>query len=579
MPDAAPFPTLFTIRIRISRWWLLLPVTACLLIILGCTLYLRHSYNHLKDWYLGLFPCIYRAWDWPQAFFTPAVKSVGNRYCLAAMVLAGFLLIYFLGHFIRDKTAKTWSFSLQRLDAPYMAALYLFGLAIWLYGFLSCVPAYDEVFSAVNCAGMHPFQTASYYMLPNNHIFFNVLNSILGAFIHNKLLTGRIISGLAFAALIPLLYYWLRSKTNSRPVALLFCMVMMLQFPVWGFAFQGRGYSLYLLCAWASFIFLQRYLQTGRRAPLVAHSIAVIIGFWTVPTFLFWECALAVYLLLRMLSRRRPDWPAIRAQLLAGACVFLALLPVFCFSGTAALMENRYVRADKVSVIQHWPGFRNAFWTTIQYCFSGSVEARNLSYLILFLLPLAILPFIRKSRSAGSVGYYVILWLVFCALEFYMQRFPFQRNLTAHYSLTLAALLLACHSLLYKILGERWRAGQLILTGLCCAAFVVHFARFNRDHIHNSLYFYAADTRYRTLHDAVMTLPAGSRVGVSDEGFYWEFLCQQRGLEASMCMGPSATHYIKDETETLPDYLVGRVEKIKQADEYEIYKVNRPPAQ
>ena len=40
-----------------------------------------------------------------------------------------------------------------------------------------------------------------------------------------------------------------------------------------------------------------------------------------------------------------------------------------------------------------------------------------------------------------------------------------------------------------------------------------------------------------------------------------------------MCMGPSATHYIKMDTEKLPDYLMGRVEKIKQADEYEIYIV------
>ena len=114
---------------------------------------------------------------------------------------------------------------------------------------------------------------------------------------------------------------------------------------------------------------------------------------------------------------------------------------------------------------------------------------------------------------------------------------------------------------------------QLTFTALCCAAFAVHFAQFNRQHIHDSLYFYNAETRYKTLHEAIMSLPADARVGVSDEGFYWEFLCQQRGLEASMCLGLSATHYIKMETEILPAYLTGKVEKIRQADEYEIYKI------
>ena len=165
------------------------------------------------------------------------------------------------------------------------------------------------------------------------------------------------------------------------------------------------------------------------------------------------------------------------------------------------------------------------------------------------------------------------MWAVFCALEFYMQRFPFMRNLTAHYSLTLAALLLACYSLLKLVLKERWFPVQVAGVALCCAAFAVHFVRFNRDHIHDSLYFYNADSRYRTLHDAVMTLPAGARVGVSDEGFYWEYLCQRRGLTASMCLGDAATHYIKMETENLPPYLNGRVVKIRQADEYEIYQV------
>jgi hypothetical protein len=598
MADARHYPTLFTFRSRIARSWLLLPILLCLLAIVACILYLSHSYGALRDWYLGLFPCIYKAWEWPEKFFTPMVKQAGNYYCIAGIAVAALLLLYFASQYIKNKNPLTSVFRLYRPDAGYLAVLYAFGLAIWLYGFFRACPAYDEVFSAVNCAGIHPFQTASYYMLPNNHVFFNVLNAITGAYTEDKVFSGRILSGLAFAALIPILYYWLRSKTASRPYAALFCALLMLQFPTWGFAFQGRGYSLYLLCSWASFIYLQRYIQMKSRPALLVHAIAVVIGYWTVPSFLFWHAALCIYLLINMLRWRRMDWPAIRAQAVAVAFVFLAFLPVFCFSGAAALMDNGYVKDTGDFFTNFVPNFRVAFRSAIQYCFSGFVDAHDWSYVALFFLPLALLPFIRKSRASGSVGFYVIVWVAFCIVELKIQHFPFMRNLIAHASITLAAALLACYAFIRRALWEgkrgfrsmlaflldlradrdwgKWRivqAAAIAGAGLVCIAVAVHFVRFNQDHIHDSLYFYNADSRYRTLHEAVMTLPAGARVGVSDEGFYWEYLCERRGLTASMCMGPSATHYIKMDTEILPPYLEGRVEKIRQADEYEIYRV------
>jgi hypothetical protein len=298
-----------------------------------------------------------------------------------------------------------------------------------------------------------------------------------------------------------------------------------------------------------------------------------------------------------MLRKRNIDWPAVRAQLIAVAFVFLVFLPVFCFSGAAALMDNGYVRDTGDFFTNFVPNFQVAFRSAIQYCFSGFVDAHDISYVVLFFLPLVLLPFIRKSRAAGSAGFYVIVWVAFCIVELKIQHFPFMRNLIAHASVTLAAVLLACYALIAKALWakkqefqsaltflldlrgrswDRWRAIQYTViagTGLICVLLAVHFIRFNRDHVHDSLYFYNADSRYRTLHEAVMTLPAGARVGVSDEGFYWEYLCERRGLTASMCMGPSATHYIKMDTETLPPYLEGRVEKVRQADEYEIYQV------
>jgi len=51
-------------------------------------------------------------------------------------------------------------------------------ICLWIWGNKMAMPAYDEVFSAQNAAGIHPFQCVSYYMLPNNHLLFNLLNGL-----------------------------------------------------------------------------------------------------------------------------------------------------------------------------------------------------------------------------------------------------------------------------------------------------------------------------------------------------------------------------------------------------------------
>src|SRR5688572_9825198 len=117
MPDAAHYPTLFTFRLHIRRWLLLLPILSCLLIIVGCILYLTHSYTFLRDWYLGLFPCIYKAAEWPQKFFSPTVKYSGNYYCIAGIALATILLAHFVRQYLRKQAPVSTLFRLTRPDA------------------------------------------------------------------------------------------------------------------------------------------------------------------------------------------------------------------------------------------------------------------------------------------------------------------------------------------------------------------------------------------------------------------------------------------------------------------------------
>jgi hypothetical protein len=572
--DAAMQDQPLVLRIGLSYRWLLLPLLACLSLICGAVLYLGCSYDRLAAWYLGLNSCFYKSYEWQQMFFTPATHAKGRKLCIAGIVLALALVAWLLRAFLRRKSWRL-DLSYSKADRIAVIGLWTFGFVIWLYGMLRAVPGYDEVFSAVNCAGIHPFQAATYYMLPNNHVFFNLLNSLLGRLFSDNLLSARIISGCAAFALIPVLYKWMRHLRIPAGVAAAFVALMLLQFPVWGFAFQGRGYLLYLLCAWTAFISLQHYFDSGNRMMLAPHILATVIGFWIMPTYLFWEAAILMYALYGVIRTRQIRAELIAAFGVAAGFVILAYLPLLCFSGLGAITENRYVVAEKAPFASYAPDFWNGFRSGIQYTFSGSVDAKNGSYLVAFFLPMALLPFLFRRRVFSTLLFLLFVWVSFTGLLFYMQRFPFMRNLIAHSSLTLAALLICGYTIIHAVLKTRLSWLQAALPILGCLAVGLHFAQFNRQHIYDSLYFYQSESRYNTLHDTILKLPADAKVWVSAEGFYWEYLCKRHGLPASMCLGPAATHYIRMETEPLPPELEGRVEKIYQADEYEILRIKQ----
>ncbi len=157
-------------------------------VFLFCSFYIFSGYDSLVKWYIGLNDCFYKKETWANDFFTPHVKESGNVYCIIALLLSvagtGFIL----------KRIKKTSWQLRqdliiRIGAwdVLCAGICLAVITgFWLWGWPQALPSSDEIFSASNCAGIHPFQTISYYMLPNNHIFFNLLNNILFHSFSNK---------------------------------------------------------------------------------------------------------------------------------------------------------------------------------------------------------------------------------------------------------------------------------------------------------------------------------------------------------------------------------------------------------
>jgi hypothetical protein len=533
--------------------------------------YVLTPYAALRDWYLHRTPNLYRAPSWPTDFFTPAVKARGD--VLAGLALAGLVASFtylWLGK-SRPVAPAAPLRPFTRADRPWLAGLLVLAASLWASGATQVPPAYDEVFSVVYGAGSGSLLVAwSYYMLPNNHLLFNLLNGSLFGWLHNLpllVLTGRMLSGLAYAGTLAVVYRVGAGLTGRRWVGAGLAALAGLQFSLWGFGFQARGYALYALLHWVALATLLAYWRQPRRTWLWLNAGAVIAGYATVPTFLFYHAAQLLAGALVQARQRRFDlgfWLSQAGALALGGAFYL---PVLGFSGLGALTANAYVRPFQGSladfIVLAWPDFRSY----APYCF-GEVGLGPWPAYVLALLPLALL----AHRRYWQLGVVYAAWLLALAGgTLGLRHVLFHRNLLALFSL---ALVLA--PLTVGVLLGRWRrwagwAGALVVSGWLGVGLVIH----NPVKQPRALY-YDFQANFSVAQQRLASLPGGQpSIGFSEESFYLYYLYLQAGGHAphpSLRPAPAPAYYLTAANDALPPNLLGRYQPVDTVSTYRLWR-------
>ena len=277
--------------------------------LLFCIWYLAVSRNYLIEWYMGLNNCFYKSNVWTNEVFKPETKATGNYFCFFGLLLSmasyGYLIYKRKNTTLSLSLSPTLSFKIKKADQQFVAPILIISFGLWLWGTKNIAPAFDEVFSAVNCAGIHPFQSLSYYMLPNNHIGFNFVNGILFHFAKDKVFTGRLISLIAYFGIsISIYMFFLKTLTNNW-LSIVSTLLVLIQFPVWGFSYQARGYEWYALAGIICFITLYFYILEHKKVLLYINTAALIIGYFFIPTFFYMHLAQIVFMgMYQLLSKK-----------------------------------------------------------------------------------------------------------------------------------------------------------------------------------------------------------------------------------------------------------------------------------
>lgn len=548
----------------------------CIPIIVFSCFYLLFDTEQLIKWYCGLNPCFYKHETWATNFFTNRIKSDGNLYCIIAIAVSLTGLVYV------PRQLRKWQPDtdgvvaiITTTDALLTVACIACSVIAWIIGNNLALPAYDEVFSAQNAAGLHPFQTISYYMLPNNHLLFNLLNSVLFHLTDDKVITGRYISLIGYATITVLLFWWLKYMLSNRWLGFFAAITLAIQFNLWGFSFQARGYELYTLAEWGMVISLFLYLQRGQKYLLVINAICIAAGYFLIPSFMYLHIAEMVFACVYFRVYRAKNRPFWKYQLSAMLLTYLLYLPALCFSGIDAIIRNKYVRPDAATkdagIAAYIRSAKDGLAYYIDSIFSDIQVCGHSISLILFLLPLALI-FDKKNKQTRLFGFfYAIMWLVFVAMIIAMRKNPFSRNMTGHYSIVLAGIILLVYRISVWIFNDKTKKIQWVLPILCMVVFCCHFISTNKKNLGAMLYGYDVNDTYSTLCDGLKCIPAESKVAVSTEGFLAGYICMRAGCTIHKCPDGEEQYLVKQSDEQMPAILADKYLLMKQVYGYDVY--------
>jgi hypothetical protein len=241
----------------------------------------------------------------------------------------------------------------------------------------------DEVASYDYFVHQGPLAITSYYPIPNNHIFYNLLARPLAAAGLSPRLTmrlptlvlGTIGSGLSYGLLARL--------TGLRRATLLTGLVGLA--PTWVYyAAAGRGYFLQICLLQTGFFAVAELLRPAsgyRHLSWLALLISSILGFYTIPTYFYPFASLMLGLGGYWLLRAR--WPDLRTLVVAGMVIFVITLllytPVIVVTGLPSLIANRYIAAKTAA--QFWPPFRAVLYETAAGLFGPSLRISGPAWL------------------------------------------------------------------------------------------------------------------------------------------------------------------------------------------------------
>jgi hypothetical protein len=420
-----------------------------------------------------------------------------------------------------------------------------------IYIYITIFIAMDESFSWLYFASQGVEVTMTHYPVPNNHVFYNLCSGFWNLLISDDILAMRMTSILSFWILCVVSYLYLYRKTNFL-TAYMSIMIMGLGFSQSVFSVQARGYMLCTFFIVIALFCLFEYLEKRQLPYIYIFTISCILGFYTIPVFLFAMVAFYGYLLWQFLRKKHRDvfQTFFIVGLLVASCVYLLYLPVLVYSGKNALIGNENVSPTSYDTYYFFTYILPiAIRESIIYVFSipkymaftGSLLTTIISFYLL-----------KRRKEIEFASFYENFWtfilvslLTAGIIIYMMQAFPFYRVWT-YYAVFLAFIL--------GIIMNQWMKTfvNIRLSLFLTLMFFFSFAQFHQEI--EDFYDPKAYTHHKRLEkEIIKNIEERYTFYTSEEAFYVRFWLKYYNVEYLLKQNPcSAAVIIKDVAEPAP---------------------------
>lgn len=371
------------------------------------------------------------------------------------------------------KTMQGNYYYIKALPVPVricLGILILLQAATFTY-FLAIPYQYDEAWTYTFFSGRSIISSLTFYPLPNNHVFHNVVSGIFLLLPIDEILAIRLPN---FIISFFSTYYFFKLSRKVLPDinALLATAFFSFSWPVMFYSSQGRGYGLLLFFAvLALYCFANIVDGWHGKKYFTVFVISSALGFFTVPSFLyFFVVVVLAWVAYYVFAKQWRDFPKLFKTLLAvGILTILLYAPMIGFEGLGQLTNNS-------SVVKHDMAFLTAnFRQHLQATgvFLTSIYLPILVWVIPILL-VFLLNLFRGSRLNKILSFTCLVLLISPLPLIFMHKvIPYERTwiyLLIPVALGVGMFLRDLIEIVQKVTTAKMRAGVI---GYAAIAFFI----------------------------------------------------------------------------------------------------------
>ncbi len=210
----------------------------------------------------------------------------------------------------------------------------------------------DETYCYEYFTSRNPLISLTSYPAPNNHILFSYISSVIHLLVPWKLYALRLPSLLFSLTNIFILAFYLKRNHNNYVIAASLILILGSFYPLF-YALQGRGYALYLLLTTVfTILIIDIWNKKEFRFPITFIVIS-ILGFYTIPTFLYPFLFFFVTLLFII-----PFSKLLKIGIYIGLGILLLYLPIIVLFDIDNLINNDFIKPIGISdILVKYPDF------------------------------------------------------------------------------------------------------------------------------------------------------------------------------------------------------------------------------